>query len=174
MSDYLKAVFLSALVLAVMVPAGARAQDEREAALDAAIGQLYAVISGGVGEERDWDLFRSLFLPGATMSVATPGADGDGRAVVMTPEDYIASNGPVLIEIGFEEVETGRAVYRNGEMATVLTAYEATRTDRNEVFLTGVNTVVFMWVDGEWKIASIAWRNGPPLPVAEAFINRAE
>ncbi|MFQ5680143.1 MAG: hypothetical protein ACE5HP_11875 [Gemmatimonadota bacterium] len=33
------------------------------ATTDAILGALYDVISGGPGVERDWDRFRSLFLP---------------------------------------------------------------------------------------------------------------
>ncbi|WP_421787963.1 nuclear transport factor 2 family protein [Hyphobacterium sp.] len=164
--------YLTALMAAIALAVPAHADDD--AAIDAVIDDLYAVISGGVGEARDWDRFRSLYLPGATMSVASPGEAGTGSARIITPEEYIESNGPVLSEIGFTESETGRAVYRYGGMATVLTAYEATRADRDELFLTGVNTIVLMRVEGEWKIASIAWRNGPPIPVEDAFINRAE
>lgn len=159
----------------ILVPgfvSSARADDM--AALDRTIHQLYEVISGDVGEARDWVAFRDLFIPGAVMTVGAPGADGSGLVRTMTPEDYISSNGPLLVEIGFIEQETQRAVYRYGQMATVLTAYEAWRMDRNEVFLTGVNTVVLMLVEGEWKIASIAWRNGPSLPIEEAFIDRAQ
>jgi hypothetical protein len=165
-------VFIQTLIAAVLLSAPAQADDD--AAIDVVIDDLYAVISGDIGETRDWEAFRALFLPGATMSVVSPGEDGTGAARIITPEDYIASNGPVLAEIGFSERETHRALYRYGDMATVLTAYEGYRADRDIVFLTGINTIVLMREQGSWKIASIAWRNGPPIPVEDGFINRAQ
>jgi hypothetical protein len=80
------------------------AQETPGEALDA----LYAVISGPVGEARDWDRFRELFVEGAQMSVAVTGADGAERVVVLTLDDYIERNGERLAEIGFTETRAAK------------------------------------------------------------------
>jgi len=65
------------LAAAVMVAAPARAQETPGAAVEA----LYAVISGPVGEARDWDAMRALFLDGAAMHVSVTDASGADRVV---------------------------------------------------------------------------------------------
>src|SRR5947209_8371564 len=40
--------------------------------LDNIIAALYDVISGPAGKERDWDLMRSLFIPGARLMPTSP------------------------------------------------------------------------------------------------------
>lgn len=127
------------------------AQETPGAALDA----LYDVISGPVGEARDWDRFRSLFIEGARMSVAVP---GEARVATLSVEDYIERNGEALSRIGFTETETARRTYIYGEMATILSAYEAVRADTGEVVATGVNSLVIMETADGWKVASLAWR----------------
>lgn len=157
-----------ALSLAFALPA--HAQETPGAALDA----LYDVISGPVGEARDWERFRSLFLPGAQMSVVVTDAEGNERVVVLSLEDYVERNGPRLTEIGFTETETRRETFLYGGMATILSAYEAIRADTGETIAVGVNSLIILNDGGTWKIASIAWRAADEAwPVERAF-ERAE
>ena len=164
------------LVLAAIFFAGfataASAQDR--AALDALIDATYEVISGGVGEERDWEQMRSQFLPDGTMTVVNPRPDGSTIARTLTVDDYIEQSGEFLMTVGFVESETHRATYIYGEVATVLSAYEGYRSDTDEVFVTGVNTMIVVWTEGEWKVANITWRNGETIPVENAFVDRAQ
>lgn len=118
---------------------------------------LYDVISGPVGEARDWDRFRSLFVEGARMTVVVPDEEGT-RIINWSPEDYIERAGPNLERIGFTEVETRRETFLYGEMATILSAYEGKRTDTDETIAVGINTLVIVLEGEDWKVASIAWR----------------
>lgn len=129
------------------------AQDTPGATVEA----LYEVISGPVGEARDWDRFRTLFTEHARMTVVTPGEDGV-RIASLSPEDYIDRAGPNLVRIGFTETETRRRTYQYGEMATILSGYEGVRTDTGETIAVGINTLVLVEEGGAWKIVSIAWR----------------
>lgn len=161
-----------AVSMAMLVALGgaAGAQNTPGEALEA----LYDVISGPVGEARDWERFRSLFLPGAQMSVIVTDQEGIERVVVLSLEDYIARNGPRLAEIGFTETETRRETFLYGGMATVLSAYEAIRADTGETIAVGVNSLTILDDQGTWKIASIAWRAADAAwPVERAF-ERAE
>src|SRR5579884_3403646 len=64
----------SAEDLAAKVPA-ARADDVKS--IDSIMHAIYDVISGPMGS-RDWDRFRSLFLPQARLTHAGKKADGSG------------------------------------------------------------------------------------------------
>jgi len=154
------------LAAAVMVAAPARAQETPGAAVEA----LYAVISGPVGEARDWDAMRALFLDGAAMHVSVTDASGADRVVTLTVEDYIARNGERLAEIGFTETETRRETFVYGGMSSVLSAYVAIRADTGAQIAEGVNALTLMRTDGDWKIAAIAWRAADgDWPVERAF-----
>ena len=60
---------------------------------DAILAATYDVISGPPGT-RDWDRFRTLFVPGARLIAVQKGKDGNLGARVLTPEDYISRAGP--------------------------------------------------------------------------------
>src|SRR5271154_7616598 len=56
---------------------------------DAILAATYDVISGPAGQPRDWDRFRSLFLPGARLIPARARKTGGGYATrSITPDEY--------------------------------------------------------------------------------------
>ena len=153
-------------IAALSLPAPALAQQTPGAAVEA----LYEVISGPTGEARDWDRFRAMFLEGAQMTVLAPQPDGEERIVTLTIEEYVERNSGRLSEMGFTEAETRRQTHVYGGLATILSAYEATRADTGETIATGVNTIVLARQEGVWKVASLAWRSETAdWPVERAF-----
>lgn len=136
--------------------------------VEAILAAVYDVISGGPGVERDWDRFRSLFLPEGRLIPGGSGRDGRARHRVLGVEDYIELSGPQLEGEGFFEEEVGRVTERFGNIAHAFSAYASRRSpDDPEPFQRGVNSVQ-LWHDGErWWIVSILWdweRPDNPLP----------
>jgi hypothetical protein len=136
--------------------------------IDAVIIALYDVISGPAGQSRNWNRMRSLFLPEAKMVATgtTPGGDIVKR--VMTVEDYITRNGPILEKNGFFEQEIFRKQEVYGRIAHCFSTYAAKRTiEDKEPFMRGINSIQ-LYNDGKrWWILSIFWQSESkdvPLP----------
>ncbi|MFJ6025796.1 hypothetical protein ACIQC9_14495 [Brevundimonas sp. NPDC092305] len=174
-------ILLSALVLALPVPALAQTASPPPAAtpaaapaapvadpadvasVDAIVAAMYDVISGKAGAPRNWDRFHSLFLPGAIMTAAGRAPDGTPRARAMSPTDYIARNGPVFAQEDFYEREIGRQELRFGRMITVRSAYDIRRApDATEVVQRGVNTLQLFDDGTRLWVVSIAWAGETP------------
>ena len=145
--------------LALSVCAQAEHHGGEREAVEAAVDAIYAVISGPVGEARDFDLMRSYFLPGAAMGAVGPGPEGNGRGRVITLEQYIERSGPWLVENGFTERATRTDITIYGEIAYAKSAYEGVNGHTGEVFVRGVNFITLFKIEGEWKIASLLWRS---------------
>ena len=162
---------LAACAALISAPAFAdHHEGDDHAAVQAAIDDLYAVISGPVGEPRDFDAMRDMFLPGAVMGAVSAGPDGEGRATTFDVEGYIERSGAWLVENGFTEAETRNEIEIWGEIAYVRTAYEGVTAINGETVVTGVNFVTLFKHEGEWKIASILWRQQTDdIPVEAAF-----
>ena len=159
----------AALATTAVTVAPASAQDETTA-IEATIDALYAVISGPVGEPRDFDAMRDLFMEGAAMGSVGAGPDGHGRGRVITLDDYIERSGPWLVENGFTERATRTEIDQWGEIAYARSAYEGVNGVTGEVFLIGVNYITLFKIEGEWKVASILWRTQTEdWPVEAAF-----
>ena len=165
----MKHTLLAALATTAVTVAPASAQDETTA-IEATIDALYAVISGPVGDPRDFDAMRDLFMEGAAMGSVGAGPDGPGRGRVITLDDYIERSGPWLVENGFTERATRTEIDQWGEIAYARSAYEGVNGVTGEVFLIGVNYITLFKIEGEWKVASILWRTQTEdWPVEAAF-----
>lgn len=140
------------------------AADPEDVATPAAlIAALYDVISGPAGQERDWNRFRSLFVPEAKLiPVGQPPDAPRARAFVMSVEDYIARSGPLLTERGFFEREIGNVTERFDNIAHVFSTYDSRWTAGGEVFQRGINSIQLMWDGERWWVVNIMWRGVSP------------
>jgi len=136
------------------------ARPEDVASIDAILAALYDVISGPAGQARDWDRFRSLFLPGAGRLV-TVGKDpqtGARRQVTMDPRGYAERVGPRLERDGFFEREVGRREDRFGNIVHVFSAYESLHTLSDpQPFMRGVNSIQLYHDGTRWWIVTVFW-----------------
>ncbi len=127
--------------------------------VDSIIAALYDVISGPAGQERDWDRFRSLFLPSANLVPVFQSPQGGAQSIEMTAEDYIQRSGVQLVQMGFFESEIARVEERFGNMVHVFSTYEGFRGDDLETPLVrGINSIQVLFKDGRWWVANIAWQ----------------
>ena len=134
--------------------------------VDAIITALYDVISGPAGD-RDWDRFRSLFAPRATLSPMVQRPDGSIPLRVITPEEYVGIGGGYFSQNAFYEVEAGRKLERFGNVANAMSLYESRHAPEEEPFTRGVNTITLIHDGARWYVLSIAWdevREGLPAP----------
>ncbi len=131
------------------------------ASIDAIIYASYDVISGPAGQPRDWDRFRSLFVPGARLMPVVSGSAPHVR--VLSPEDYIRRVEPIFAVESFYELETSRQQETIGRIAHVLSHYESRREPNGPPFDRGTNSIQLFYDDQRWWIISILWntpRNG--------------
>jgi len=138
------------------LPGVARAEDVKD--INSIINAMYTVISGKAGP-RNWDRFRSLFYPGATMSALNVAANGQAKYRSSTFEDYIALNSPFMNKSDFFEEELGRKVQQFGNIAQVQTAYQYRLSQNGRVEQRGVNQVSLVKSQGRWWITAIAWQD---------------
>ena len=145
------------------------------ATMDAIVAALYDVISGPAGQKRNWDRFRSLFVPGARLIPTGRRPTGEAVSRVRTPEDYVQGSGPVLERDGFFEKEVSRRVEKFGNIAHIFSTYEARRKAEDEKpFMRGINSIQLMNDGKRWWIVTVFWQAEDatnPLP-AEYLRNR--
>lgn len=146
------------------VPAAAPADVDT---VDHIIAALYDVISGPVGQPRDWQRMRSLFVPGARLMAVGPRHGGGIGMRVLSINDYVALAGPNLVKGGFHERELARKTDRYGHIAHVFSTYEG-HLDTDGKPMRGINSIQLMNDGHRWWIISVLWEDehnaGTPLP----------
>ena len=138
--------------------------------IDHLMASLYDVISGPAGQPRDWDRFRSLFLPDGRMGVIrpdTPAADGKparkGDAVLFTPDSYVERDDPYFKANGFFERGIANRVETFGNLTSVWSTYESRKALSDaQPFARGINTLQIIHAQGRYWIASIMWDDERP------------
>lgn len=131
--------------------------------IDAIMFAVYDVISGPAGKLRDWDRFRSLFVPDAHLVPSGKRPDGSGTIRTLTVDDYVRNIGPQLERGGFFERELGRKLERFGNVVHLMSAYDSKRTLADSApFARGVNSFQ-LWNDGtRWYVVTIYWEAETP------------
>jgi len=142
--------------------------------VDHLLASLYDVISGPAGN-RDWQRFRSLFVPDARLGIIhpespaskdTPAREGD--LVLLTPDMFAQQNAPYFKTNGFFERSIANRIEEFGNLAEVWKAYE-TRDAKNDAKPSsrGINSFQIVHAHGRFWIVSLLFdseRPGVSLP----------
>jgi hypothetical protein len=127
------------------------------ATVDAILHALYEAISGPAGQPRDWDRFRSLFLPGGRLMpiVSVPGEKPGVR--FLSAEDFIQRVEPIFASEDFWERESSRQTETFGHFAHVLSFYESLRSPNGPPFERSANSIQLFNDGFRWWIVSVMW-----------------
>jgi hypothetical protein len=144
------------------------------------VDSLYDVISGPAGKPRDWERFRSLFLPDGRLVVIRADAPAKGDqparksdAVFRTPDMYVERNDPYFKTNGFFERGIANRVEEFGNLAHVWSTYESRRaTTDSAPFARGINSIQIVHAQGRFWVASITWDDERPgLTLPEKYLH---
>jgi hypothetical protein len=138
--------------------------------VDHLVAALYNVISGPAGQQRDWDRFRSLFLPdgrlGAIRADAPAASDQPARKsdiVFRTPEMYVERDDPYFKTHGFFERSIANRVEEFGNLVHVWSTYESRHAaDDAKPFTRGVNSIQIVHAQRRYWLASVLWDDERP------------
>ena len=143
--------------------------------MDAIVAEVYAVISGPKGEKRDWDRFRSLFLPGAQLVHTGPNKEGGYDATSVSPGQYATRADSYFEKEGFFERESFRHMDRYGNIVQLFSTYESRHNAKDvNPFAKGINSFQLFFDGTRWWVVSIYWQQeSPDMPVpSNTFLPR--
>jgi hypothetical protein len=147
--------------------------------VDHLVAALYDVISGPAGKQRDWERFRSLFLPdgrlGAIRADAPATPDKPARksdVFLLTPEMYVERDDPYFRTHGFFERSIVNRVEEFGNLVHVWSTYESRHAaDDATPFTRGINSIQIVHAQGRYWLASVLWDDERPgLTLPERYL----
>jgi hypothetical protein len=149
-------------------PPKAKAEDVKSA--DAIVAALYDVISGDKGQERDWDRFKSLFVPEARLIpvVRTKHAT---LTRTFTVDEFAKMAGESSRQQGFFETEIARKSEKFGAVTHVFSTYESKREKDGKPFDRGMNSIQLLNDGTRWWVVTIYWdRETPSTPIPAEYL----
>jgi hypothetical protein len=147
--------------------------------VDHLVASLYDVISGPAGKPRDWERFRSLFLPDGRLGVVVPEMPATkdaparkGDAVFLTPDMYVERDDPYFKAHGFFERSIANRVEEFGNLIHVWSTYESRHAENDsQPFTRGINSIQIVHSRGRFWIASVLWDDERPgLTLPEKYL----
>jgi hypothetical protein len=146
--------------------------------VDHLVASLYNVISGAAGK-RDWDRFRSLFLPDGRIGVVVPEMPATkdaparkGDAVFLTPDMYAQRDDSYFKTHGFFERSIANRVEEFGNLVHVWSTYESRNAENDsQPFTRGINSIQIVHARGRFWIASVLFDDERPgLTLPEKYL----
>jgi hypothetical protein len=143
------------------------------------VAALYDVISGPQSKPRDWDRFRSLFLPDGRLGVIRPDAPATAKeparksdAIFLTPDIYVERDDPYFKTQGFFERSIANRVEEFGNLVHVWSTYESRHAAHDpKPFTRGINSIQIIHAQGRYWVASIMWDDERPgLTLPEKYL----
>jgi hypothetical protein len=141
---------------------------------DAIVAALYDSISGPAGE-RDWDRFRSLFLPEAQLIAAYKKKDGPLTYKAMSVQGYVDGAGKYFKEHGFYEREVSRKLESFGSITHIFSTYESRETADAKPFERGINSIQLFDDGTRWWVVNVYWTGETPEnPIPARYLSSSE
>lgn len=131
------------------------------ASRDAIVTALYDSISGPAGD-RDWDRFRSLFIPEAQLIASFKKKDGTLGYKAMTVQGYIDGAGKYFKDHAFYEREISRKVETFGSITHIFSTYESRETPDGKPFERGINSIQLLNDGSRWWVVDVYWTGETP------------
>lgn len=132
------------------------------------IAALSASISGEAGQPRDWNRFRSLFVPDAGRMVITRvPKDGAADVTVLSMEDYVRRSSGSATPQAFYEIPIAYDVQSFGRMTHVYESYGLHHTRDDKPYVRGVNSFELLSDGTRFYVLQVYWdteRPDNPLP----------
>jgi hypothetical protein len=134
--------------------------------LDAILREIYKVISGPAGD-RDWQRFRSLFLPQARFTQVGKQPDGSTFVISWSVDEFVRDAGIIFAKEPFYENAIVNHSESFGNMTQVFSSYESRHAPSEKPFERGINSIQLLNDGTRWWVIAISWdseRAGNPLP----------
>lgn len=132
-------------------------------AIEAAVRELYAVISIKKGEIPDWEKFRGLFYPGARLI-----SNSAAEPFVWTVKEFISYYKERIGDNTVREFYEGEISHKTeifGKISHRFSTYEARPYKR------GINSIQLMKVNDQWLVTSLIWNDeDSDFPIPETYL----
>ena len=132
--------------------------------------KMIELISGDIGEERNWDEYRNLFLPTAQKISIGKTRNGQTRARTMNLEEFVRNVGPLYARDGFEEYAIGLTVNEYNGIANVFQSYYC-KNLLGTYEKRGVNSYQLVFMEDRWWIANTVFtEESDEIPLPDKFL----
>ncbi|MFL6427033.1 MAG: hypothetical protein ACJ71S_02230 [Acidobacteriaceae bacterium] len=139
--------------------------------VDSVLAALYDVISGPAGQVRDWNRFKSLFIPDARLIPVRHSKTGPGADVLPLSVEQYQERATPLLATGFFERGIHNTSESFGDVVHVFSTYESRRTKDGQPFQRGINSIQLLKDGTRYWVVNIYWdAETPANPIPAKYL----
>ena len=129
-------------------------RSEDVSTIDGMVKAYYEVVSGPVGQPRQWGRDATLYIPGIRFIVISEDASGNATAQSMTHQEFVDSTEASMAGKSFFEHEIHRVIHRAGNIAHVLSTAEHMSSRNGPPEGRGIDSLELYWDGKRWWITN--------------------
>ena len=139
--------------------------------VDSILAALYDVISGPAGQARDWNRFKSLFIPDARLIPVRHSKTGTGADVLPLSVEQYQERATPLLAAGFFERGIHNTNESFGDVVHVFSTYESRKTKDAQPFQRGINSIQLLKDGNRYWVVNIYWdAETPANPIPAKYL----
>jgi hypothetical protein len=152
-------------------PEWAKANPADVQSVDSILAALYDVISGPAGQARDWNRFKSLFIPDARLIPVRHSKTGPGADVLPLSVEQYQERATPLLAAGFFERGIHNTSESFGDVVHVFSTYESRKTKDAPPFQRGINSIQLLKDGNRYWVVNIYWdAETPANPIPAKYL----
>jgi hypothetical protein len=129
------------------------------------VKEMLRLVSGEKGKARNWEFFRSLFLPTAQFTVVNHSDSISQPVETVSLEEFIKLMHDQYYDAGYLEYEINKVVNEYNGIANVFQTFYGKDSENLEE--RGINSYQLVYFNNRWWIANLLWtgdNNGVKVP----------
>jgi|AntRauTorcE11898_2_1112593.scaffolds.fasta_scaffold14681_1 hypothetical protein len=128
--------------------------------IDSIVTSIYQVISGDKGEERNWDLHKTIFHPEARIISNYVDEEGKYQISFFTVDEYMNQFRDYFKENNTYEKDVNRVIEIFGNMAHVFSTFESYRNAEDSTPYKLGTASIQLYNDGDrWYVLNMYYKN---------------
>ncbi len=128
--------------------------------IDSIVSSIYQVISGKKGEDRDWELHKTIFHPEARIISNYVDENGEYQISFLTVDEYMEKYRTYFKNINLYEKDSNREIEIFNNMAHVFSTFESYKSPDDPDPVNIGTASIQLYNDGErWYVLNMYYKN---------------
>ncbi len=157
---------ISCIFCALFLVLNVQAQDvqnqyaDNVSSVDSIVSSIYQIVSGEKGEERDWELHKTIFHPEARIITNYVDENGEYQIYFLSVDEYMDQYKDYFKNNFLFERDVNREIERFGNMAHVFSTFESYEKSGDSIPYKKGTASIQLYNDGErWYVLNMYYKN---------------
>ncbi len=128
--------------------------------IDSIVSSIYQVVSGAKGEDRDWELHKTIFHPEGQIISNYVNEKGEYQVRFLSVDEYMEKYKDYFKNMNLYEKDSNREIEINNNMAHVFSTFESYKSANDSIPSKIGTASIQLYNDGNrWYVLNMYYKN---------------